>query len=55
MNQVRKHFKCFRCDYHNNVTVPQYFKGKNAKDVTHLTISITFQIIKEEDKIIITI
>ena len=31
MNQVRKHFKCFRCDYHNNVTVPQYFKGKKCK------------------------
>ena len=31
MNQVRKHFKCFRCDYHNNVIVPQHFKGKKCK------------------------
>ena len=31
MNQVRKQFKCFRCDFHNNVKVPQYFKGIKCK------------------------
>ena len=31
MSQVKKHFKCFRCHYHNNVKVPNYFKGKKCK------------------------
>ena len=54
MSQIKKHFKCFRCHYHNNVKVPNYFKGKKCKKCNSFNYFNYIPII-EKDLVIKTI